>query len=228
MDLISDIFCKHKEDDKKIADVLMEEVFKKVNPASYYSNIDQSSDYVDNYTRKGLEYTIKKHKGQLRDSGVPYASHPVQCGYLIAEFGLRKEIIISAFLHDALEENKETVIKDLRDIKVRFGKEVGEYIFSMSIFEDGEDKDENHINNLWFASQNLDEYIRFYLYSADGISNLYTKKYMLQKNGLTAQERQKTYETRAEKNLLPVAGRIDGLRIIDLNLYNYIKDLIRR
>jgi hypothetical protein len=98
----------------------------------------------------------------------------------------------------------------------------------MSIFEDGEDKDENHINNLWFASQNLDEYIRFYLYSADGISNLYTKKYMLQKNGLTAQERQKTYETRAEKNLLPVAGRIDGLRIIDLNLYNYIKDLIRR
>lgn len=230
MDTITEIFRAHKDSDyKNTVSLLVDEVFRKANPELSYSRIDKSSGYLaEDKLRNSLEFTIKKHKGQYRDSGVHYASHPVHNGYLMAEFGFGEDLIVSAHLHDIPEENEYVVLNVLDEVKIRFGKEILDNILALSIFEKGEERDEKQIHNLWCASVRMNNYDVLYLKLADVISNLYTKKDMHGKNGMTAEERQRKYSMNAEKNILPVAQLIDDMGCIDLHVTSYLQELIRR
>lgn len=230
LDMITEIFKIHREEDyKTIVSLLMEEVFRKANPNLENNTIEKSLGYIsENRLKSSLEFTIKKHKGQYRDSGIHYASHPIQNGYLIAELGFEEDLIISANLHDIPEENEDLVLNVMKEIKIRFGEEILNNVLSLSIFEKGEARDENHINNLWCASQLRNNYDILYLKIADVISNLYTKKHMVAKNGMTAEQRQKKYCMNAEKNILPVAQLIDSNHNIDLHVTSYLQELIKR
>jgi len=49
------------------------------------------------------------HEGQLRKSGHPYISHPVEVARLLAEYGLDAETIAAALLHDTVEDTEVTL-----------------------------------------------------------------------------------------------------------------------
>ncbi|MFH2071675.1 MAG: bifunctional (p)ppGpp synthetase/guanosine-3',5'-bis(diphosphate) 3'-pyrophosphohydrolase [Actinomycetota bacterium] len=58
------------------------------------------------------------HEGQLRKSGDPYISHPVEVARILAEYGLDAETIAAALLHDTVEDTGAT----LEQLEATFGK----------------------------------------------------------------------------------------------------------
>ena len=62
----------------------------------------------------------KAHDGQLRDSGDPYFIHPISVASLLAEIKVDADTIITALLHDTVEDCGVS----LNEIENLFGKDV--------------------------------------------------------------------------------------------------------
>jgi guanosine-3',5'-bis(diphosphate) 3'-pyrophosphohydrolase len=69
-------------------------------------------------------YTVQKHGTQKRASGDPYFSHPVEVAGLMTELKLDQETIITALLHDTVEDTLATI----EDIDKLFGPEVARLV----------------------------------------------------------------------------------------------------
>ena len=69
-------------------------------------------------------YTVQKHGTQKRASGDPYFSHPVEVAGLMTELKLDQETIITALLHDTVEDTLATP----EEIEKLFGPEVARLV----------------------------------------------------------------------------------------------------
>jgi GTP pyrophosphokinase len=69
-------------------------------------------------------YTVQKHGTQKRASGDPYFSHPVEVAGLMTELKLDQETIITALLHDTVEDTLATP----EEIEKLFGAEVARLV----------------------------------------------------------------------------------------------------
>ena len=69
-------------------------------------------------------YTVQKHGSQKRASGDPYFSHPVEVAGLMTELKLDQETIITALLHDTVEDTLATT----EEIERLFGPEVARLV----------------------------------------------------------------------------------------------------
>ncbi|MCC8399970.1 MAG: HD domain-containing protein, partial [Rickettsia endosymbiont of Platyusa sonomae] len=65
--------------------------------------------------RKGIYYAKKYHGSQMRQSGDPYYSHPIEVAYMVAEYTalkmpkyFRTDMIITSLLHDTIEDTTLT------------------------------------------------------------------------------------------------------------------------
>ena len=68
------------------------------------------------------------HKGQLRASGDPYISHPVEVCTILSEWHLDVPALCAAMLHDVMEDTPTT----MEDIAERFGKTVAVLVDGVS------------------------------------------------------------------------------------------------
>ncbi|MCB2088796.1 MAG: bifunctional (p)ppGpp synthetase/guanosine-3',5'-bis(diphosphate) 3'-pyrophosphohydrolase [Sphingomonadaceae bacterium] len=69
-------------------------------------------------------YTVQKHGTQKRASGDPYFSHPVEVAGLMTDLKLDQETIITALLHDTVEDTLATI----EDIEKNFGPDVARLV----------------------------------------------------------------------------------------------------
>ena len=69
-------------------------------------------------------YTVQKHGSQKRASGDPYFSHPVEVAGLMTDLQLDQATIITALLHDTVEDTLATI----EDIEANFGPEVARLV----------------------------------------------------------------------------------------------------
>ncbi|MEN9682763.1 MAG: hypothetical protein RLZZ427_514 [Pseudomonadota bacterium] len=69
-------------------------------------------------------YTVQKHGTQKRASGDPYFSHPVEVAGLMTELKLDQETIITALLHDTVEDTLATP----EEIEKLFGPDVARLV----------------------------------------------------------------------------------------------------
>ena len=69
---------------------------------------------------KAYVYAAQKHRGQLRQSGEPYLSHPLCVSYILAEMNMDIDTVIAGLLHDTLEDTDAT-FEELEDL---FGYDV--------------------------------------------------------------------------------------------------------
>jgi GTP pyrophosphokinase len=69
-------------------------------------------------------YTVQKHGSQKRASGDPYFSHPVEVAGLMTELKLDQETIITALLHDTVEDTLATI----EDIERLFGPDIARLV----------------------------------------------------------------------------------------------------
>src|ERR1700691_2165072 len=74
--------------------------------------------------KDAAEFGAAAHQGQKRLSGEPYITHPVAAAEILAELRLDADTIVSAILHDVIENTP--IAKE--EIAARFGNDVAEIV----------------------------------------------------------------------------------------------------
>ncbi|GGL40958.1 RelA/SpoT family protein [Sporolactobacillus putidus] len=90
----------------------MDELIKKAS--SYLDAKDLAS------IKEAYDFANKAHNGQMRKSGEPYITHPVEVAGILVNLKMDATTIISGFLHDVVEDTPIT----LDDIRSTFGNNV--------------------------------------------------------------------------------------------------------
>jgi (p)ppGpp synthase/HD superfamily hydrolase len=81
----------------------------------------QDSDGI----HRAIAFATKAHVGQLRKgTDVPYVTHPVSVGTLLARAGCADDLIMAGILHDCLEDTETT----FGQLKVEFNETVAELV----------------------------------------------------------------------------------------------------
>ena len=93
-----------------------------------YELVDRIREY-DPSVDEGLidrayVYAVRMHGSQVRASGDPYFAHPIEVAGILTEYRLDTATIVTALLHDVIEDTEVT----RADINSRFGPEVGELV----------------------------------------------------------------------------------------------------
>jgi GTP pyrophosphokinase len=73
-----------------------------------------------NLVEQAYIYSARVHEGQVRLSGEPYLSHPLEVAGILADMNLDVTSIVAALLHDVIEDTKATD----EEIKALFGPKV--------------------------------------------------------------------------------------------------------
>ncbi|MCD4720886.1 MAG: bifunctional (p)ppGpp synthetase/guanosine-3',5'-bis(diphosphate) 3'-pyrophosphohydrolase [Desulfobacula sp.] len=86
----------------------------------YEYNPEGDTDIID----RAYIYSARVHEGQVRLSGEPYLSHPLEVANILADMRLDVESIAAALLHDVIEDTPATK----EDIKETFGPDVAHIV----------------------------------------------------------------------------------------------------
>ena len=78
----------------------------------------------DKLINRAYDYARKMHDGQFRHSGEPYFSHPAEVAAILTEQRLDDATIVTALLHDTIEDTKSTY----GEIEARFNTEIAELV----------------------------------------------------------------------------------------------------
>jgi RelA/SpoT family (p)ppGpp synthetase len=77
---------------------------------------------------RAYEFAEQGHRGQLRQSGDPYISHPVAVAHILADMHMDHESLMAALLHDVIEDTPATK----GQLSRRFGKTVSTLVDGVS------------------------------------------------------------------------------------------------
>ncbi|MGB8815111.1 MAG: bifunctional (p)ppGpp synthetase/guanosine-3',5'-bis(diphosphate) 3'-pyrophosphohydrolase [Paracoccaceae bacterium] len=150
--------------------------------------------------RQAYAYGRQMHDGQLRHSGEPYFTHPVAVAAILTEQRLDDATIITALLHDTIEDTKSTYTEVAR----MFGAEVAELVDGVTKLTNlqlssAESKQAENFRKLFMA---MSKDLRVILVKlADRLHNMRTIKSMRAEK--QAQKARETMEIFA-----PLAGRM--------------------
>ena len=150
--------------------------------------------------RRAYDYGRRMHEGQFRQSGEPYFTHPVAVAAILTEMRLDDATIVTALLHDTIEDTKSTYSEVAR----LFGDEVAELVDGVTKLTNlqlssTQSKQAENFRKLFFA---MSRDLRVILVKlADRLHNMRTIKSM--KPEKQAQKARETMEIYA-----PLAGRM--------------------
>jgi guanosine-3',5'-bis(diphosphate) 3'-pyrophosphohydrolase len=150
--------------------------------------------------RQAYAYGRQMHEGQFRKSGEPYFTHPVAVAAILTEQRLDDQTIVTALLHDTIEDTKSTYSEVAR----LFGEEIAELIDGVTKLTNlqlssAESKQAENFRKLFMA---MSKDLRVILVKlADRLHNMRTIKSM--KPEKQAQKARETMEIFA-----PLAGRM--------------------
>ncbi|KAI8475534.1 MAG: hypothetical protein J3K34DRAFT_365587 [Monoraphidium minutum] len=86
---------------------------ERLEPLLWYLRDDERA-----MVHEGLELAVRAHSGQMRKSGEPFVTHPVEVTRILAEMRMDAESLVAGLLHDTVEDT-DAVCFD--DIERRFG-----------------------------------------------------------------------------------------------------------
>ena len=162
---------------------------------SYNPNADES------LINKAYVYGTKMHGVQLRESGDPYFSHPLEVAGILTELKLDTSSVICALLHDTIEDTHATI----KDIEKNFGKEVAKLVDGVSKLNKFENKNDyskaaENFRKLIIASSSDLRVLLIKL--ADRLHNMRTLRFLKDKN------RRKRIARETLEIYAPLAARI--------------------
>ena len=112
---------------KNNQEILLDDLLKKI---ILIKDVDSAIELLfsliqkNDLLQKGLDLCISQHQGQFRKSGEPYCIHPILVACIVAFLGEEQDMVISALLHDVVEDTDYT----LYQIEENFGKDVAKII----------------------------------------------------------------------------------------------------
>ena len=89
---------------------------------------ENNPDFDETILMRAYEHAKTAHQGQVRESGEPYISHPLEVAYILSEMEMDTATIVAALLHDTVEDTTTTIEK----IKEQFGEEVAMLVDGMT------------------------------------------------------------------------------------------------
>ncbi len=167
-----------------LADPALKEAFQSLETKlmEYYPDIDMA------LIRKAVDFASSAHGDQRRSSGEPYIVHPIGVATILAELHMDKDSIITAILHDTVEDTHAS----LEDIAKVFGDSVSELVdgvtkISRITFRTSEEKQAENFRKMVVA---MAKDLRVILVKlADRTHNMRTLDYLPEKKRrLIAQE----------------------------------------
>jgi GTP diphosphokinase / guanosine-3',5'-bis(diphosphate) 3'-diphosphatase len=150
--------------------------------------------------RRAYAYGMAMHEGQFRKSGEPYFSHPVAVAAILTEQQLDDATIVTALLHDTIEDTKSTYA----EVERMFGTDIAELVDGVTKLTNlqlysSESQQAENFRKLFMA---MSKDLRVILVKlADRLHNMRTIKSM--KPEKQAQKARETMEIFA-----PLAGRM--------------------
>ncbi len=193
----------------------------------YYSTIEEAVKKAfppseAEIVEKAFFYAYDAHNGQKRKSGEAYIIHPVAVAKILIEFGMDYQSVVSALLHDVVEDTPVTAL----DIKKLFGEQV--MLLVDGVTKLGKiplaSKEEQQAENLRKLLLAMNEDIRVIIIKlADRLHNMRTLKYVPeQKRRDTARETIEIYAPIAHRlGIRPVKEELEDLAISFLDPIAY-------
>ncbi|MBR4868386.1 MAG: bifunctional (p)ppGpp synthetase/guanosine-3',5'-bis(diphosphate) 3'-pyrophosphohydrolase, partial [Clostridia bacterium] len=86
--------------------------------------VENNPAYDKDLIRKALDYATECHEGQFRRSGEPYIEHPINVAIILTELGMDTACIVSALLHDVVEDTDATT----ETVAKMFSKEIANLV----------------------------------------------------------------------------------------------------
>jgi len=158
---------------------------------------------------KAYVYSAKVHQGQIRLSGEPYLSHPLEAAYILAQLKMDVICIAAGLLHDVIEDT-DTELSEIRDL---FGEETANIVDGVTKigkmhFVNREQRQAENVRKMILA---MSSDIRVILVKlADRLHNMRTL-------GFQPEEKQRLIATETLDIYAPLAGRM-GINWIKSNL----------
>jgi len=78
--------------------------------------------------QKAYVYSAKVHQGQVRLSGLPYLSHPLEVAHILVEMKMDVTTVVAGLLHDTIEDTDA----ELSEIERLFGKSTANIVDGVS------------------------------------------------------------------------------------------------
>ncbi|AXH77692.1 MAG: guanosine polyphosphate pyrophosphohydrolase/synthetase [Caudoviricetes sp.] len=78
--------------------------------------------------KKAIYYAKKYHGDQMRQSGEPYYSHPLEVAFMVADYLPKTDIIVTSILHDTLEDTELT----FELIEMEFGGVIAHQVLDLT------------------------------------------------------------------------------------------------
>lgn len=155
--------------------------------------------------QKAYVFAARAHKGQVRRSGEPYLSHPLEVTSMLADMRLDRTTLIAGLLHDVMEDTEIT----MGEIRENFGKDVAllvEGVTKISRVQDAspEAVRAETIRKIILAM--TDDIRVIFIKLADRIHNLQTLKFL-------GEEKQKRIARETLDIYAPIANRLGMGRI---------------
>ena len=162
--------------------------------------------------RKAYVFSAREHKGQVRQSGEPYLSHPLEVANILAEMKLDVSCVSVGLLHDVVEDTLTRIEK----IREYFGDDIGHVVdgltkISKIYFSSQEEQQAENFRKLLLAM--VDDVRVIMVKLADRLHNMRTLQYLSpEKREAIAQETLDIYAPIAHRlGMAKMRGELEDL-----------------
>ena len=178
---------------------------------------DQGADF--SLLNRAYAFSLNAHGSQVRESGDPYFSHPLEVAEILAAMKLDAATISTALLHDTVEDTLAT----LEEIEEQFGPEIARLVdgvtklSQLDVTSSTQTRQAGNFRKLFLAMSND---IRVLLVKlADRLHNMQTLKHLSpEKRARVAQETMDIYAPLAERiGMHDMKDELEDLAFAELN-----------
>ena len=155
--------------------------------------------------RKAYDYAANLHLGQMRQSGEPYISHPLNVAYILAEMHADRDTICAGLLHDTLEDTSITK----EDISHDFNQNIANLVdgvTKLSKMNFSSKQDQNYANTRKIITGITEDVRIIIIKLADRLHNMRTLEYK-------SEFKQKENSLETMEIFVPLAYYIGAYRI---------------
>jgi len=203
--------------------IRLEDILAKVEKHHPGDNLD--------LIRRAYIFSAKEHKGQVRASGEPYLTHPLEVSNVLAEMKMDAVTVSVGLLHDVVEDT----LVSLKDVEAMFGPEVGHIVdgvtkISQIEFTSKEEKQAENFRKMLLA---MTDDIRVIMVKfADRLHNMRTLQYLSgDRREAIARETMEIYAPLANRlGMGRMRGELEDLAFsyLEPKSYQELKDIVER
>lgn len=202
------------------------------SPQNIISEIKSYTNKLDeDLITKAYMFALNKHGTQLRESGEPYISHPIEVANILISLKMDQDTIIAGILHDTVEDTDATI----EEIESLFGSQIANIVngvTKLSKFELSslaEKQTENFKKLLISAASDIRVLV---IKLADRLHNMRTLKFKKNKSKrqFIAKETLEVYSPLAERiGIISIKDEMQDIAFMELypDIYNSIKNRLK-